>query len=719
MSDRRMPSPPTPLPEGEGSIVRAAPANGLDTLLVELRTEELPPKSLRKLGEAFLEHLLKALVEAGFAGSGAKARFFATPRRLAVQVDEVLETQADRVVERKGPAVASGVDAAGKPTKALEGFMRSAGVSFEQLELMHDGKAEYFIARVAKAGERLEQHLAPFVEAALKKLPVAKIMRWGDGEAQFVRPVHGLVMLHGSRVIPGEVLDVASGNTTLGHRFLSAGDIVIAHAAQYEEVLERDGHVMACFEYRCEKIREMLAARAAEQKARLKPSEELLDEVTALVEWPAVYVGEFEKEFLEVPQECLILTMQLNQKYFPLFDGDGHLLNRFLIVSNMAVADAKNIVNGNQRVVRPRLADARFFFETDKKARLDSRIPKLGQVVYHNKLGSQLDRTERLRRLAGAIAHRLRADVAQAERAGYLCKADLLTNMVGEFPELQGTMGRYYALHDGEDRAVADAIAAHYRPRFAGDALPEGNIDAACALADKLDALVGFFGIGQVPSGDKDPFGLRRAALGVLRILLETPLPLDLRELIDAAGQGFKPGLLAAGHAEALFEFMSDRLRGYLREAGHGQDAIEAVLALKPSRIDLVVPKLQAVREFVALPEATALAAANKRIVNILRKADGAVGEPDVLLLQQEAEKHLFEQTNTLAPLVRAHVAGEDYTQALKALAGLRAAVDTFFDEVMVMSEEPLTRKNRLALLSQLAGLMNQVADISKLAVEK
>lgn len=687
------------------------------TLLVELRTEELPPKSLRRLGEAFLEHLRQSLVDNGFADIAAQSRFFATPRRLAVQIEGVLETQPDRVIERKGPAVASGIGADGKPTKALEGFMRSAGVDFSQLERTHDGKAEYFVARISKSGERLDAHLATYVEAALKKLPVAKIMRWGDGEAQFVRPVHGLVMLHGSRIVPGRVLDVASGNVTRGHRFLSSGEIVIGKAAEYEDVLEKQGRVLACFEYRREQIRGMLEAKASELKARLKPSEELLDEVTALVEWPAVYVGEFEAEFLQVPQECLILTMQLNQKYFPLFDAAGRLINRFLIVSNMQVDDPKHIISGNARVVRPRLADARFFFETDKKARLDSRLPKLAQVVYHNKLGSQLERTERLRRLSGAIAHRLHGDAAAAERAGLLCKADLLTNMVGEFPELQGVMGRYYALHDGESQSVADAVEAHYRPRFAGDALPQGNVACAVALADKLDALVGFFGIGQVPTGDKDPFGLRRAALGVLRILLETPLPLDLRELVDEAVRGFKSGVLAAGFADALYEFMLDRLRGFLREAGHAQETVEAVLALKPTRIDLVVPKLEAVREFVALPEAAALAAANKRIVNILKKAEGVRGEADVLLLQEEAEKALFEQMNRIAPLVHSHLNGEDYTQALKALAGLRAAVDAFFDKVMVMAEEPLTRQNRLSLLSQLAGLMNQVADISKLSV--
>jgi glycyl-tRNA synthetase beta chain len=520
---------------------------------------------------------------------------------------------------------------------------------------------------------------------------------------------------------------LAAGRAARGHRFLSEGMLDLPQADDYADVLLKQGKVVPCFVRRHDIIRGQLDARAAELGASLSRDEAavaaLLDEVTALVEWPVVYVGEFEAEYLEVPPECLILTMQQNQKYFPLFDAAGRLLNRFLIVSNMQVDDPRHIIGGNQRVVRPRLSDARFFYNRDRRKTLESRIAGLASVVYHNKLGSVGQRVERMERLAKSIAGRLNANTSLAARAAHLAKADLVTDMVGEFPELQGIMGRYYALHDGEDKAVADAIEAHYRPRFAGDALPQGNVACAAALADKLDALAGFFGIGQVPTGDKDPFGLRRAALGVLRILLETPLPLDLRGLIEDAGRGYKAGTLAGGFADALHEFMLDRLRGYLREngekRGHSQEAIEAVLALKPARIDLVVPKLEAVRRFVALPEATALAAANKRIVNILKKAEGVRGEPDVLLFQENAEKQLFEQMNRIAPLVRSHLAGEDYTQALKALAGLRAAVDTFFDQVLVMAEEPLTRENRLALLAQLASLMNQVADISKLVVEK
>jgi glycyl-tRNA synthetase beta chain len=463
-------------------------------------------------------------------------------------------------------------------------------------------------------------------------------------------------------------------------------------------------------------IEKQLVTEAGRQGATLGEYADLLDEVTALVEHPTVYVGEFEAEFLTVPQECLILTMRANQKYFPLFDAEGKLLNRFLIVSNMELADPSNIITGNQRVVRPRLSDARFFFEQDIKAGLTSRVVKLDAVVYHNKLGSLGDRIQRVSIVARKVAGLLGADENLANRAALLSKADLLTDMVGEFPELQGTMGRYYALAEGAAPVVAEAIEQHYRPRFAGDALPDSNIGRALALADKLDSLSGFFGIGQIPTGDKDPFGLRRAALGVLRILMEAPLPLDLAELVEASAASFPPGRLGSEVAAPLYDFMLERLRNTLRDAGHAQDVVDAVLALKPTRIDLVVPKLDAVLAFQQLPEAAALAAANKRIVNILKKAEGEIGEPDVALLVEDAEKALFHAINDVAPLARSHFQNEAYTDALRVLAGLRTAVDRFFDEVMVMAEEPLIRQNRLALLNQLAGLMNQVADISRLS---
>ena len=688
-----------------------------DTVLIELRTEELPPKSLRLLSEAFADAVFSALAAQQFTADDSVCTPYATPRRLAMTITHVAARQPDRVLERKGPAVASGVDGEGRPTRALEGFMRAAGVTFDQLHKTSDGKAEYFVARQAKAGEPLAAHLAEIVAQALKKLPIPKVMRWGDSEHQFVRPVHGLILLHGTSIVPGEVLGLASGRSTLGHRFLAGGDIVVDNPAAYAPSLLA-GKVIASFADRRAAIAEQLAAAAGKLGARINPADGLLDEVTALVEWPAVYVGGFEAEYLDVPQECLILTMQQNQKYFPLLDAAGKLLNKFLIVSNMQVDDPASIIQGNERVVRPRLADARFFYDQDRKNGFATRVVRLGSVVYHNKLGSLGDRAQRLGRVARSIAEKLHADANLAERAALFSKIDLLTDMVGEFPELQGIMGRYYLLHEGGLPVVADAIEQHYRPRFAGDALPAGNIACAAALADKLDALVGFFGIGQPPTGDKDPFGLRRAALGVLRILMETPLPLDLAELIDEAKSTLiKQGVQLEAVDEPLLTFMLDRLRGMLRDAGHSVDVVEAVLAQRPTRIDLVPARLAAVSEFQALPEALALAAANKRIGNILRKTEEAFPEPDIALLEEDAEKALFQRVLLIAPLVRSHVANEDYADALKVVASVRAEVDRFFDEVMVNVHEPLLRRNRLGLLKALFDQLNAVADIAKLAV--
>jgi len=688
-----------------------------ETILIELRTEELPPKSLKLLSEAFAEAVFAALRTQEFATSGSVCTPYATPRRLALTITEVAERQPDRVMEKKGPAVAGAVDAAGQPTRALEGFMRAAGVSFAQLHPTTDAKGEYFVARREQKGEELSAHLAAIVAQAVRKLPIPKVMRWGDSDHQFVRPVHGLLLLHGSRVVAGEVLGLGSGRTTMGHRFLSAGEISIERADDYAARLAA-GKVIASFGERRALIATQLEAAATRLGARINPAAALLAEATAPVEWPVVYVGEFEAEFLEVPQECLILTMQQNQKYFPLLDAAGRLLNRFLIVANMQVDDPSHIIRGNERVVRPRLADARFFFNQDRKAGFANRVLRLGDVVYHNRLGSLGDRAQRLGRIARGIAEKLGADGSLAERAALFAKIDLLTDMVGEFPELQGIMGRYYLLHEGGLPQVADAIEQHYRPRFAGDSLPQGNIACAAALADKLDALVGFFGIGQLPTGDKDPFGLRRAALGVLRILMETPLPLDLGELIaDARAALLSQGLQLAAVDESLLAFILDRLRGMLRDAGHSVDVIEAVLAQRPTRIDLVPARLAAVREFQALPEALALAAANKRIGNILKKADADLPEPDIALLEEEAEKALFQRVLLMAPLVHSHVANEDYADALKVLAAVRGEVDRFFDEVMVNVQEPLLRGNRLGLLKALYEQLNAVADISKLAV--
>ncbi|MBL8434031.1 MAG: glycine--tRNA ligase subunit beta [Zoogloea sp.] len=689
------------------------------TLLVELLTEELPPKALPKLGQAFADGIAAGLRTRGLAAADGAFRWFATPRRLAVSLAGVLPEAAAREVTEKIMPVSVALDAAGQPTAALTKKLEAKGIPLSAVagfERRMDGKAEALFHTSTVAGARLAEVLAGIVQDALKALPIPKVMRWGDGDATFVRPAHKLTMLHGTSVVPGSVLDIQSGRTTRGHRFMSRGDIDIASADAYEPTLLAEGKVIPDFAERRADIEKQLVTEAGRQGATLGEYADLLDEVTALVEHPTVYVGEFEAEFLAVPQECLILTMRANQKYFPLFDAEGKLKSRFLIVSNMQMEDPSNIITGNQRVVRPRLSDARFFFEQDIKAGLTPRVVKLGSVVYHNKLGSLGDRVQRMSIVARKVASLLGADENLANRAALLSKADLLTDMVGEFPELQGTMGRYYALTEGALPVVAEAIEQHYRPRFAGDLLPDTNIGRALALADKLDSLVGFFGIGQLPTGDRDPFGLRRAALGVLRILMESPLPLDLVALINESAASFAPGLLGSELPGPLFDFMLERLRNQLREAGHAQDVVDAVLALKPTRIDLVVPKLQAVVAFQQLPEAAALAAANKRIVNILKKADGVLGEPDVALLAEDAEKALFHAIVEVAPLARSHFQNEDYTDALRVLAGLRAAVDRFFDEVMVMAEEPLVRQNRLALLGQLAGLMNQVADISRLS---
>jgi len=711
------------------------------TLLIELLTEELPPKALEKLSNTFADGVFASLKEQVFTSEDSECTAYATPRRLALSISHVSVLQADRVIDRKGPSVNAGLDTEGKPSKALEGFMRSASVSFDQLQRVGEGKAEYFVAKIEQKGQALEDCLADIIAQALKKLPIPKLMRWGDSEQQFVRPVHALTVLHGKDIIHVEVLGLNSGNVTRGHRFLSHEALTIPHADNYEATLEQEGHVIP----NLAKRREMIALqldKCAEQlnstwvghanidlKKLISLSNQersilstLLDEVTALVELPAVYIGEFEPEYLEVPQECLILTMQQNQKYFPLLDSEGKLLNKFLIVSNMKIDDPHHIIKGNQRVIRPRLADARFFYNQDRKLKLESRVEKLGQVVYHNKLGSQLQRVERITTLAGSIAHLLDANKADAELAARLCKADLLTDMVGEFPELQGVMGHYYALHDGEKAEIAEAIEAHYHPRFAGDNLPQSKIACAVALADKLETLLGIYGIGQVPTGDKDPFGLRRHALGVLRILIETPLDLPLPLLLKIAADNFPDGMLSATVAKDIEGFMRDRLRGYLRDRNFEQSHIEAVLYTIGGRLHEALPRLQGVRTFAALSVAKDLAAANKRVQNIIRKNQEELGSAmvnakvDTQIMTDEAERNLYQAIQDIAPFAQSYFDRGDYGQNLKALVTLKPFIDDFFDQVMVMAEDKVIRMNRAALLQQLGTLMNQVADISKLA---
>ena len=563
------------------------------------------------------------------------------------------------------------------------------------------------------SGVKLDSILPSIVDNVIKKLPVSKIMRWGDGQAQFVRPVHGLVMMHGKRVVPGTVLGVRAGNTTSGHRFMGAASIRLSNADEYEARLLKDGRVIADFATRKSEIDKQLQAEAKRQKASLGEYQDLLDEVTALVEFPAIYAGTFDASFLEVPHECLILTMRQNQKYFPLFAPDGKLLPKFLIVSNMRV-DPRPIVSGNERVVRPRLEDARFFFNQDRKVRLEARVPQLAKVVFHNKLGSQLERVQRIKLLAGEIARSLRADVMQAERAAELSKADLLTAMVGEFPELQGVMGRYYALHDGERREVADAIGQHYRPRFSGDKLPEGPIASAVALADKLDSLAGLFSIKELPTGDKDPFGLRRAALGVIRIVVENQLPLSLRDLLDSAFGPYRDR-----PQTDLKMFFTERMRSYFLERGYSANEVEAVLSLNPVAIALIPKQLEAVRAFSALPEAASLAAANKRIANILRQAENkgeSFADADFSALKEPVEIALFEALQTVSRSAKPLFDSGDFAGYLKAFASLKSPVDSFFDAVMVMADDKKLRENRLALLTDMRKAMNRFSDISKLA---
>ena len=688
-------------------------------LLVELLTEELPPKSLARLGEALRKALTDDLAQDGFLAAGSQSCVFATPRRLAVQATQVLAQSPDKALEMQGPSLKVGLDKDGKPTPALAGFAKKNGMAVEDLLQIDTPKGRVFACRKTATGSALSATLAGKVEAALKKLPVAKMMRWGDGDAEFVRPVHGLVMLHGQSIVPGAVLGIASGNTTRGHRFMGESTLTITDAEHYENILETSGKVVADFAKRRATIDGLLQAAAKKQQGTPGTYADLLDEVTALVEHPSVYVGAFDADFLEVPQECLILTMRQNQKYFPLFDGAGKLTNHFLIVSNMQVADPVHIISGNQRVVRPRLDDARFFYNQDRKERLEARISRLGKVVYHNKLGSQLERVERVAQLASAIARALGADHVATGRAARLAKADLVTGMVGEFPELQGIMGRYYALHDGEPVAIANAIAEHYQPRFAGDQLPQHHVSCAVAIADKLETLAGLFGIGQLPTGDRDPFALRRHALGVIRILIERDLPLSLADLIKEAFEVFPKELKLADAGADLQTFVFERLRGYFADAGYTAQEIDAVLSQRPQLLHQVPLRLAAVRAFASLPEAKDLAAANKRVLNIINTNEDirhkAVA-PDRALMTEAAEIALMDGLELIAPQAEKHFSAGEYQEALQLLANIKPAVDRFFTEVMVMVDDAAVRNNRAALLQQLGTLMNRVADISKLA---
>ena len=707
------------------------------TLLVELFTEELPPKALQQFGEAFGHRLQDGLIRAQLKDHViGDTRIFATPRRLAVLIPRVGPKAADRTESKKlmPSKVAFGAD--GKPSPALTKRLEKEGAAAAQLERRIEGDTEYAFLKQTIAGVTLAAGLQIALQDAIAKLPIPKLMSYqladGATTVQFVRPAHGLVALHGDRIVEVSVLGLKAGRLTHGHRFQGVPDIPVATADAYEEALAAHGQVIASFDARRAETERQLRAKSAELGASLGPEDDvapLLDEVTALIEYPSVYVGEFEPEFLAVPQECLILTMRQNQKYFPLFDAAGKLTNKFLIVSNMHLADPKNIVEGNQRVVGPRLEDARFFYNQDRKQRLEERVPQLARVVYHNKLGSQLERVERIQLLAGRIARQLGADAGQAERAAWLAKADLLINMVGEFPELQGVMGHYYALADGEDPRVAEAVEQHYRPRFAGDALPSNEVSVAVALADKIETLIGMFGVGQKPTGDKDPFALRRHALGIVRILAEKKLPIALDSLLKESQNIFSPGQLTDTRAESKVSiplvlevsvFVQERARSYLRDRGYSAPEVESVLSLPGAKPSEYVERLKAVRRFLVLTEAVELAESDKRIRNIINKSGAVsiISHTDKKQLIEKAEKQLLDSVRTLRPQVDSLIQQGNFEHALLLTAHVHLPVKQFFDEVMVNVEDEAIRNNRFALLHEVSNLTNRVANLSELVIK-
>ena len=706
-------------------------------LLVELLVEELPPKSLKNLGDSFAVVLAGSLKEQGLVADKAKVTPYASPRRLAVHLTDVAEQSAEKSISQKLMPAAVGLDAKGQATPALLKKLAGIGADSSMVRRENDGKADMLILDKVEKSMSLTLCLSKALWKTLDNLPIAKRMNYqltdGWSSVQFVRPAHGLVALHGKDIVPIEILGLKAGRETQGHRFESSAPMIaLKNADSYAQQLETEGAVMASFTARRDDILKQITAAAAREQLIPVGDDDLLDEVTALVERPNVLVGTFEKEFLEVPQECLILTMKANQKYFPLLDANGKLTNKFLIVSNIRPVDASLVIGGNERVVRPRLADAKFFFDQDRKKQLEDRVLGLAKVVYHNKLGTQGDRVQRVQAIAVAIARQLGGDAltAQVDQAALLAKADLLTDMVGEFPELQGIMGRYYAQHDGLSNDIAFAIEDHYKPRFAGDELPRNMVGICVALADKLETLAGMFGIGEIPTGDKDPFALRRHALGVIRMLIEKDLNLPIEALVRDSFSLMPSVAMTLGPnakgtyglhndtPDSVLNFIYERLSGYLREQGYSAQEVEAVLVQRPERLSDVPKRLAAVRTFAALPEAAALAAANKRVGNILRK-EGIIATADAVnseLLQEPAEQALHQTLNKIIPKADTAFDAGDYTASLQVLAGLRGPVDAFFDNVMVNAEDAALRTNRLALLSRLHQAMNRVADISKLA---
>ncbi len=684
------------------------------TLLVEIGTEELPPKSLRQLAEAFAGQLTEEMNTAGLTYTASE--WFASPRRLAVKITELSLAQADRLVEKRGPAVSAAFDANGQPTKAAEGWARGNGITVASAERLLTDKGEWLVYRADVKGEATASLVPEMVSRVLAKLPVPKLMRWGDSDVQFVRPVHTVTLLLGDTLLPATILGVTSDRILRGHRFMGQAEFTIHHADEYPQLLEQKGKVIADYLRRKAEIKAGVEAAARKLGGQADISDNLLEEVTALVEWPVVLTASFEQRFLSVPAEALVYTMKGDQKYFPVYDDAGQLMPYFIFVTNIESSDPAQIIAGNEKVVRPRLADAEFFFKTDLKQRLEDQLPRLETVLFQQQLGSLREKTDRIQGLAGWIAEQIGADVNHATRAGLLCKCDLMTNMVFEFTDTQGVMGMHYARHDGEAEDVAIALNEQYQPRFSGDALPRSLVACALAIADKMDTLAGIFGIGQHPKGDKDPFALRRAALGVLRIIVEKKLPLDLQTLTERAVGLYGNKLSDPTVVESVIDFMLGRFRSWYQEEGHSVDTIQAVLARRPTRPADIDARIQAVSHFRTLAEAISLAAANKRVANILSKA--TEDRNDVVqaaLLKENAEIKLATYVSALTSKLQPYFADGRYQDALIELAQLREAVDQFFEQVMVNANEPEIRSNRLTLLVKLRDLFLQVADISLL----
>ncbi len=683
-------------------------------LLIEIGTEELPPTTLNKLSTAFYNGVKEGLEKADLSFSAIKK--FAAPRRLSLVISDLDVKQKDKNIERRGPAIAAAFDEDGCPSKAAEGFARSCGIKVEDLEKLETDKGAWLNFKTKQKGQKTKELIAEIVRISLDKLPIAKRMRWADLDSQFVRPVHWLILLFGNDVINAEILSVKSGRETRGHRFHHPETITIPSPAEYEMLLETHGKVIADFDRRKEAVRGQVNEIALSVKGKAMIDEGLLEEVSAMVEWPVAVMGNFEKRFLDIPQETLILTMKTNQKYFYVVNKKGELLPHFITVSNIESKDVSKIQEGNERVIRPRFADAEFFWAQDKKSKLIDRTKKLTSVIFQKKLGTLFDKTKRVEKLTSAIAKKLAGDAQLALRAAELCKCDLMTEMVGEFPSLQGVMGRYYANHDGENAEVAQALEDYYKPKFSGDTLPQGITSQSLAIADRLDTLLGIFAIGQTPTGDKDPFALRRAALGVLRILIEDKLDLDLLDLIKIAAKQHNTSIKAHAAENGVFDFMLDRLHAYYIDKGIHPDVLDAVISTKPTKPLDINNRLLAIDAFRQLAEAESLAAANKRIGNILKKIKGKL--PDGInekLLQEKAEKDLYQTLTKLENKVQKLIDQAKYQDALTELSTLRKSVDRFFDDVMVMTDDEKLKNNRIALLNKLHSLFLQIADISKL----